>query len=282
MDQFSTDEACRQYLNDVRWVDGFLCPKCFHTQAWKIGRGIHKCGKCNRDISVTASTVFHGSHLSLRLWFQALWLVVSQKNGISALGLSRALGIQEKTGWKLLGKIRTAMVREGRERLSGMIEVDEVFIGGIKPGIRGRGALGKVLVLVAVEDLGEKGFGRVRIQIITDASATTLKMAIKKMVEPGSTIRTEQWKGYTASALEGYKHVVMKRQSLEPGEDPTPLVHRIAALLKRWLLGTHHGRVAEKHLASYLDEFVFRFNRRKSKSRGKLFFRLVQGMLRVK
>jgi transposase-like protein len=282
MDQFGTEEACRQYLNDVRWVDGFLCPTCSHTQAWKLGRGIHKCKKCGRDISVTASTVFHGSHLSLRLWFQALWLVVSQKSGISALGLSRALGIQEKTGWKLLGKIRTAMVREGRERLSGTVEVDEVFIGGIKPGIRGRGALGKVLVLVAVEDLGEKGFGRIRIEIIADASAATLKVVIKKMVEPGSTIRTEQWKGYTASALEGYEHVVMKRQSLEPGEDPTPLVHRIAALLKRWLLGTHHGRVAEKHLASYLDEFVFRFNRRKSKSRGKLFFRLVQGMLRVK
>jgi transposase-like protein len=281
MDRFSTEGACRQYLNDVRWVDGFVCPKCSHAHAWQLGRGMQKCKKCGRDISVTADTVFHGRHLSLRLWFQALWLVVSQKNGISALGLSRALGIQEKTGWKLLGKIRTAMVRVGRERLTGLVEIDEVFIGGVKPGIRGRGALGKVLILVAVEDNGKKGFGRIRIEIIPDASAASLKVAIKKMVEPGSTIRTEQWKGYTASALEGYEHVVMKRQSLEPGEDPTPLVHRIASFLKRWLLGTHHGRVAEKRLSSYLDEFVFRFNRRKSKSRGKLFFRLVQGMVRV-
>lgn len=281
IDQFGTEEACRQYLYDVRWASGFVCPKCAHSKAWKLGRGIQKCKECSRDISVTAGTVFHGRHLSLRLWFQSLWLVVSQKNGISALGLSRALGIQEKTGWKLLGKIRTAMVRIGRERLTGLVEVDEVFIGGIKPGIRGRGALGKVLILVAVEDTGNKGFGRIRIEIIPDASAQSLKVAINKMVEPGSTIRTEQWKGYSSVALEGYEHTVIKRQSLEPGEDPTPLVHRIASLLKRWLLGTHHGRVAEKHLASYLDEFVFRFNRRKSKSRGKLFYRLVQGMVRV-
>jgi len=281
MDRFSTEEACRQYLHNVRWTDGFICPSCTHTDAWELGRGIQKCKKCGRDISVTAGTVFHGRHLSLRLWFQALWLVVSQKSGVSALGLSRVLGIQEKTSWKLLGKIRTAMVRIGRERLTGLVEVDEVFIGGVKPGIRGRGAMGKVLVLVAVEDTEKKGFGRIRIEIIPDASAASLKTAINHMVEPGSTIRTEQWKGYTTSALEGYEHEVIKRQSLEPGEDPTPLVHRVASLLKRWLLGTHQGRVAEKHLASYLDEFVFRFNRRKSKSRGKLFYRLVQGMVRV-
>lgn len=283
MDRFSTEEACRQYLSDVRWADGFKCPRCSHTNAWKLGRGILKCKKCKRDVSVTAGTIFQGRHLSLRLWFQALWLVVVQKNGVSALGLSRALGIRrQKTGWQLLKKIRTAMVRTGRERLNGLVEVDEVFIGGVKPGIRGRGALGKVLILVAVEDKEKKGFGRIRIEIIPDASAVTLKTTIKKMVEPGSKVRTEQWKGYTPVAPEGYEHIVMKRQSLEPGEDPTPLVHRIAALLKRWLLGTHHGRVEETHLASYLDEFVFRFNRRTSGSRGKLFYRLVQGMLRVK
>lgn len=282
MDQFSTEEACRDYLVKVRWGDGFVCTKCSHAEAWEHERGIFRCKKCRRDISVTAGTVFQGRHLSLRVWFHAMWFMVSQKNGISGLGLSRSLGIQEKTGWKLLGKIRTAMVRVGREKLSGLVEVDEVFLGGVKPGKRGRGALGKVLILVAVEDKDKKGFGRIRIEIISNASAATLKPAIKKMVEPGSTIRTEEWKGYTLSALEGYEHIVIERQSLEPGEDPTPLVHRIASLLKRWLLGTHHGRVEEKHLVSYLNEFVFRFNRRKSGSRGKLFYRLVQGMLRIK
>lgn len=174
------------------------------------------------------------------------------------------------------------MARSGRERLCGLVEVDEVFLGGIKPGKRGRGALGKVLILVAVEDKRVKGFGRIRIEIITDASAITLKQAINTMVEPGSTIRTEQWKGYTPTALERYEHIVIKRQSLEPGEDPTPLVHRIASLLKRWLLGTHQGGVHPAHIRSYLDEFIFRFNPRNSRSRGKLFYRLIQAMLHVK
>ena len=284
IDRFSTEAACRQYLAEVRWADGFKCPKCSHAEAWKLARGIWKCKKCHRDISVTAGTVFQDRHLPLRIWFLALWSVISQKHGVSALGLSRVLGIKrEMTVWQLLKKIRSAMVRVGREKLSGLVEVDEVFLGGVKPGKRRRGALGKVLVLIAVEDKGTKnGFGRIRIEIISDASAATLKVAIQKMIEPGSTIRTEQWKGYTAEALKGYGHIVMKRLSLEPGEDPTPLVHRVASLLKRWFLGTHHGRVEQTHLASYLDEFVFRFNRRKSGSRGKLFYRLIQGMLQVK
>ncbi len=283
MDRFSTEEACRDYLAKVRWENGFRCPYCSHSSSWKHSRSLLRCKKCHRDVSVTAGTVFQGRHLPLRVWFQALWLIVSQKSGVSALGLSRALGIKrQKTGWSLLRRIRGAMVRTGRERLSGLVEVDEVFLGGVKPGKRGRGALGKVLILVAVEDKGKKGFGRIRIEIIPDASAATLKSAIRKMVEPGSKIRTEEWKGYTPAALEGYEHVLIKRRSLEPGEDPTPLVHRIASLLKRWLLGTHHGRVEETHLATYLDEFVFRFNRRRSHSRGKLFYRLVQGMVRVK
>ena len=283
MDQFPTEEACRQHLIKVRWADGFTCPKCAHDAAWELGRGILKCKKCKCGISVTAGTVFQGRHLSLRLWFQALWLVVAHKSGVSALGLSESLGIKRQmTGWQLLKKIRTAMVRTGREKLSGLVEVDEVFLGGVKPGKRGRGALGKVLILVAVEDKGIKGFGRIRIEVIPDASAVTLKSAIAKMIEPRSVIRTEQWKGYTTKALEGYEHVVIKRQSLEPGEDPTPLVHRVASLLKRWLLGTHQGGVRPAHIRSYLDEFIFRFNRRTSRSRGKLFHRLIQAMLHVK
>lgn len=208
---------------------------------------------------------------------------MSQKSGMSALGLSRAIGIdRQKTGWYLLQRIRMAMVRDGREMLSGLVEVDEVFLGGVKPGIRGRGAIGKVLILVAVEDKGKVGLGRIRIEIISDASATTLRTAIKKMVTAGSTVRTDEWKGYTAEALTGYKHTIMEKQSLEPGEDPTPLVHRVASLLKRWLLGTHQGGVQSTHVRSYLDEFIFRFNRRTSRSRGKLFFRLIQSMAKAK
>lgn len=280
MDQFSNDAECRKYLVDVRWSGGFICPRCAHTSGWKHARDIVRCKKCHHDISVTAGTVFHKRHLPLRLWFQAVWLVVSQKNGVSALGLSRSLGIKHQTtGWNLLRIIRKGMVRAGRELLSGLVEVDEVFIGGVKPGKRGRGALGKVLALVAVEDKDTAGFGRIRIEIISNATAVSLRQAIKKMVEAGSTIRTDEWKGYTPVALEGYKHIIMQKQSLEPGEDPTPLVHRIASLLKRWLLGTHQGGVRPTHIRAYLDEFIFRFNRRKSGKRGLLFYRLIQGML---
>jgi transposase-like protein len=279
---YPTEDACRDFLIEVRWVDGFICPHCSRTEYWKQVRGTLRCKNCRKDISVTAGTIFHGRHLSLRLWFQALWLVVSQKNGVSALGLSRALGIQRQmTGWHLLATIRTAMVRGGRERLSGLVEIDEVFIGGVRAGKRGRGALGKALILVAVEDKGDAGIGRIRMTVIPDATSTTLKQAIESMVEPNSTIRTDEFKSYPAITKHGYTHVVMKRQSLEPGEDPTPLVHRIASLTKRWLLGTHQGGVQLENLSGYLNEFVFRFNRRKSHSRGKLFYRLVQGMLHV-
>ena len=161
MDQFATEDACRQYLSDIRWAEGFKCPKCSNTASWKLTRGILKCKQCHRDVSVTSGTVFHNRHLSLRIWFQAIWLVVSQKNGVSALGLSKSLGIKnQKTGWNLLRIIRMGMVRTGRELLSGLVEVDEVFLGGVKPGKRGRGALGKILILIAVEDKGTNGFGR--------------------------------------------------------------------------------------------------------------------------
>lgn len=278
-ERFPDDESCRRYLARVRWGVGFRCPACEHNRAWKKSRGTYRCARCHHDTSVTAGTVFGDSRIPLRLWFQAIWLVVSQKNGASAMSVSRALGIvRQKTGWYLLARIRRAMVRARRERLSGTVEVDEVFLGGVKPGKRGRGAAGKVLVLVAVEDKGKAGFGRIRITIIPDAKADTLIKAIAGMVEPGSTIRTDRHASYPVLRNRGYRHVAIDRESAV-GEDPTPLVHRVASLLKRWLLGTHQGGVRETHIASYLDEFVFRFNRRTSRSRGLLFLRLVQNMV---
>jgi transposase-like protein len=279
MDRFATEESCRQYIADVRWNDSPICPKCGASTLWRIRRGVLKCRSCRRDISITAGTVFGNSRIPLRLWFQALWLVIVQKNGVSAQGLARAIGItREKTGWQLLRRIRSAMVRAGRERLSGTVEVDEVFLGGVKPGKRGRGAAGKVLILVAVEDKGKAGFGRIRISVIPDAKSETLIRAVKAMVETGSTIRTDRHASYPSITKHGYRHVAIDRESVI-GEDPTPLVHRIASLLKRWLLGTHQGGVQQSHIASYLDEFVFRFNRRTSRSRGLLFRRLVENMV---
>ena len=282
-ERFPDDEACRQYVARVRWSNGFKCSACGHTRAWKKSRGTYRCVRCRHDTSVTAGTLFGDSRIPIRVWFQAVWLVVSQKHGMSALGISRAIGItRQKTGWYLLQRIRKAMVRIGRERLTGTVEVDEVFLGGVKPGKRGRGALGKVRILVAVEDKGKAGLGRIRISIISDASFVSLHRAIKEMVEPGSTIRTDGWEGYTPIGKRGYRHKVVERQPTVPGDDSTPLAHRITSLLKRWLLGTHQGGVRHSHIASYLDEFVFRFNRRTSRSRGKLFFRLVENMVQEK
>ena len=281
-ERFPNDESCRQYLARIRWADGFRCASCGHEHAWKKSRGTYRCATCRHDTSVTAGTVFGDSRIPLRLWFQALWLVVSQKNGVSALGLGAALGIKRPmTGWFLLKRIRGAMVRAGRERLSGTVEIDEVFLGGVKPGKRGRGAAGKVLILIAVEDKGKAGFGRVRISIIPDAKAPTLLVAIQAMVEPCSTIRTDRHASYPSITKHGYRHIAIDRESAV-GEDPTPLVHRIASLLKRWLLGTHQGGVQQSHIAAYLEEFVFRFNRRKSRSRGLLFLRLMQNMAQMR
>jgi transposase-like protein len=200
---------------------------------------------------------------------------VGQKNGVSALGLQRVLGLGSyRTAWVWLHKLRTAMVRPGRDLLSGVVEVDETYIGGERPGRRGRGAAGKALVFIAAEDKGGK-IGRIRMQRITNASAESLGPAVKQSVVPGSFVRTDGWKGYAGLAKDGFSHEIVHHTS-EVGENLLPLAHRVASLLKRWLQGTHQGAVRPSHLDYYLDEFTFRFNRRTSGSRGKLFYRLLQ------
>jgi transposase-like protein len=209
-----------------------------------------------------------------------MWYVVSQKNGVSAMGLQRVLGIPRyETIWIWLHKLRTAMVRPGRDRLSGTVEVDETHIGGKRPGKRGRGAAGKSLVLIAVEDKDNQ-IGRIRLRRVPDASAASLIPAVQESVVPGSVVRTDDWSSYRQLASKGYEHVVV-RQSANVGENLLPLTNRVAALLKRWLQGTHQGAVRATHLDYYLDEYTFRFNRRTSRSHGKLFFRLVQQAVSV-
>lgn len=209
-----------------------------------------------------------------------MWYLVSQKQGVSALGLQRVLGLSRyETTWIWLHKLRTAMVRPGRDRLSGTVQVDETFIGGERPGKRGRGAAGKTLVVIAVEDQG-KHVGRIRLLRVPDASANSLSPAVKAMVEPGSVVNTDGWTGYASLGSEGYTHVDVRSQA-EVGDNLLPLAHRVASLLKRWLGGTHQGAVRPSHLDYYLDEFTFRFNRRTSRSRGKLFYRLMQQAVQV-
>ena len=280
MDMFPNEGACLEYLSMVRWPDGYSCLRCGSQAHWKKTRGLFCCRDCGYECSVKAGTLFQDTRKPLRLWFQAIWYVVNQKNGVSAIGLQKALGLGSyHTAWEWLHKLRRAMVRPGRDRLSGLVEMDETFIGGERSGKRGRGAEGKTLVLIAAEET-PIGIGRIRLAPIVDASGETLKAATLKMVEPGSTLRTDGWDAYNILSNHGYTHVPTSHKNAESG-DATPLTHRVAALLKRWWLGTHQGAISPEYLAYYLDEFTFRFNRRTSRSRGKLFYRLIQQALEI-
>ena len=274
-DQFADEQACREYLAKLRWPDGFRCPACQGQDYWVTDRALRHCRNCGRQTSVTAGTLFADTHLPLRLWFEAIWQVTSQKYGASALGMQRVLGLGSyRTAWTWLHKLRRAMVRPGRDRLQGVVEVDETFIGGPRPGKRGRGAAGKVLVLIAAQEAA-KGIGRIRLARIADASAQSLEAAITAAIEPGSQVRTDDWKGYQGLEKLGYGHRIA-RSTEEVGDNLLPLANRIASLLKRWLIGTHQGAVQSSYLDYYLDEYTFRFNRRTSGTRGLLFYRLVQ------
>lgn len=268
------------YLEKLRWPDGFRCPDCGHPESRQTTRGLHECRQCRRQTSVTAGTIFHDTRKPLRLWFEAMWHITSQKYGANALGLQRVLGLGSyHTAWRWLHRLRRAMVRPGREKLSGVVEVDETYIGGERSGKRGRGAEGKQLVIVAVEDKGlpeatGRGIGRIRLGHVADASAESLCRFIQENVVEGSTIRTDGWSGYEPLARTSFQQEVVASQELI-------ITHMTISLLKRWLLGTYQGAVQAQHLAYYLDEFTFRFNRRTSGSRGKLFYRLVQQTVQV-
>lgn len=275
--RFSTDEACLQYLIALRWPDGFACPGCDGREAWATSRGLLHCQRCGKQTSVTSGTVLHGVRKPLTLWFQAMWHVTSQKYGANALGLKRVLELGSyQTAWEWLQKLRRAMVRPDRDRLSGTVQVDETYIGGKKkPGKRGRGAAGKVAVGVAVEDKAEQGIGRIRLAVLPDVSGSSLGAFVEKSVAPGSLVVTDGWDGYGVLPSRGYRHGICE------GPDQLSLPHLVASLLKRWWLGTYQGAVRRGCLPYYLDEFTFRFNRRASGSRGKLFYRLTQQMLQV-
>ena len=273
--RFGTEKACLEYLFQLRWPEGFRCPRCGYEKAWAMKRDLYRCVRCHLLTSVIAGTIFQDSKKPLQLWFRAIWHLTSQKYGANAMGLQRMLGLGSyRTAWIWLHKLRRAMVRPGRNHLSGTVDVDETYIGGERPGKRGRGAAGKSLVVVMVE-VTEGNIGRIRLRCVPDASATSLEGAVKEAVEPGSIIRTDGWESYGRLSKIGYVHEVIRDEG-DIGKNLLPRVNRVVALLKRWLLGTYQGRVETSHLDYYLDEFTFRFNRRTSRSRGKLFYRLVQ------
>jgi transposase-like protein len=277
--RFSTEDACRKYLFALRWSQGWSCPRCGGRRAGAIRRNLWQCHECRFEASVVTGTIFQDSHLPLTTWFRAIWQVTSNKNGISALGLKRALGLGSyKTAWAVLHKLRRAMIRPGRDRLAGVVEVDETYWGAEEEGVIGRLTKDKAIVIVAAQKDGA-GVGRVRMRRIPDVTRASLHGFIKESVEPGSTICTD---GFTAyRGLNGYVHEPKVKENQDDKERLMPKVHLVVSLLKRWLLGTHQGAIGQEHLDNYLNEFVFRFNRRKSASRGKLFYRLIQQALQV-
>lgn len=280
LEWFSDEPACRRYLARCRWPNGFECAQCGgKAEPWKTARGYLHCQQCGSEVSVTAGTIFERTRMPLTTWFAAIWFVTSQKDGASALGLKRVLGLGSyQTAWTWLHKLRSAMVRPDRNQLCGRIEVDEAYIGRSDVGgKRGRGSESKEIVVIAVEVYSPKGFGRVRMRRIPDVSGDSLIPFVGEVVEKGSEILTDGWGGYNELSKRGYQHKkVVLSGTGDPAHVSMPGVHRVSALLKRWLLGTHQGSVSVKHLDYYLDEYTFRFNRRTSRSRGMLFYRLIE------
>lgn len=280
MDMFPNEEACLEYLSIIRWPDGYKCSRCDEKNSLKLGRGLYRCLSCKYESSVISGTLFQDTHKPLKLWFQAVWYIVNQKNGVSALGLQKALGLGSyHTAWEWLHKLRRAMVRPNRDKLNGVVEVNETLIGGEHSGKRGRAAEGKTLVLVAAES-AQKNIGRIRLSVINNSSANEIENAIQKMISTGSTIRSDGWAGYSNLNAIGYSHISASNNNIK-NHDEIQAAHRVASLLKRWIVGTHHGAISHKNLPYYLDEFTFRFNRRTSQSRGKLFYRLIQQAIEI-
>ena len=281
--RFGTDEACRAYLAALRWPAGFRCPRCQSVHAWpRQTGGLIECARCGYKASATAGTIFDRTRLPLTVWFHAMWLLTQQKNGASALTIQRQLGLTRyETTWTILHKLRRAMVRPGRDRLHGWVEVDETYVGGDKEDVRGRETYTKSLIGVAAEERGE-GIGRIRLALLPNASGRNLLAFVEASIEPGARVHTDGWEGYRGLKAKGYGHQVTNiKRSGHDAHVVLPRVHRVASLLKRWLLGTHQGAVRPLHLDYYLDEFTFRFNRRTSRSRGQLFYRLVEQAMHV-
>ena len=286
-DWFASEESCAAYLEQLRWPRGFVCPACgIADEPARTSRGRLCCGVCRFQCSVTAGTIFDKTRTPLRVWFAAAWYITSQKQGISALGLQRVLGLTSyETAWAMLHRFRRAMVRPGRDLLTGTVEVDESFLAlrrrkGKPRKMRSSKAHNTdhlVPVAIAVEVLEPKGFGRIRVRRIEEPTIEALEPFVHDNIEPVATVRTDGSAVYRHLARDGVDHDPrVQLGSSKPAHATLPGVHRVASLLKRWLLGTHHGAVDPKHVDYYLDEFVFRFNRRTSRSRGMLFYRLLE------
>ncbi len=278
VEMFPDNASCAAYLIKLRWPNGFICPACkIATTPRQGSRGRLTCPLCHHRTYTQAGTIFDKTRTPLTTWFEAAWHVSTAKNGLSAKTLERTLGTKYRVAWTMLQRFRVAMVDAERKQLSGNVEVDETFIGGVKQGgKRGRGSA-KSIVVIAIEIIDPKGFGRVRMRHIPDASGESLMPFVCDVVAPNSVVHTDGWSGYNGLSEHGFtRKITVQSSSGDPAHISMPGVHRIASLLKRWILGTHQGSVVPEHLQSYLEEFTFRFNRRTSRSRGLVFRRLLE------
>lgn len=268
MARFSSDEACADYLARKRWPGGFVCPDCGSMEAWELRskNWTWHCAGCGKQTSVTAGTAMHGSKVPLRTWFLAAHLLATHSNSMSALQLQAKLGLGSyKTAWLLLHKLRRAMVVPGRNLLSGDVEVDEtsiVFRTKDDPvgGGQGRSPVGKIVVMGAVELLPGNMPGRIRLSVVPDFTRATAHRFVRDNIEPGSHIWTDGNQSYFG--LNGYGHTVLDIRNMQ-AHILMPWIHRVFSNLKRWGMGTLHG-FRPKYLDAYLNEFVFRWNRRRS------------------
>ncbi len=246
---FRTEADCLDYLEWLRWPAGFVCPDCGHEGKWQLGDGRFMCPQCGSRTSVTAGTIFDRTRTPLTVWFSVCWLFATSKDGISALSLKRTLEVGSyQTVWAMLHRLRSVLVRPGRDRLAGVVEVDETYIGGVESGLSGGRAPGKkVMVGIAVEVREPRGFGRCRMSPVTDGAAASLHPFVRNHVEAGAKVITDGWQGYHGLEKLGYVHERRsQRAARTAGEDSgelLPAVHRVASLAKRWLLGTHQGAV---------------------------------------
>lgn len=286
--RFGSDAQCRAYLVRARWPDGFCCAGCGHDAAWSHHRRlIEECSACGKQHSILEGTIFEQTKTGLARWFLAIYLVTSSKGGISALELQRQLGFRSYgTAWTWLQKIRRAMVDPDRGPLGGDVEADETLVGGRQPGKRGRGAAGKTVVAGAIEaapgETKKRRLGRLRLEVVASAAGAHLEPFLAANVAAPASITTDGWRGYNGLEAAGYAHHVVKLAgSWGEADQRLPAVHLVFGLVKRWLLGTHHGAVSAKYLQAYLGEYVFRFNRRHAKSPAHGFARVIQNAVRI-
>ena len=288
LERFGTDEQCRSYVFQARWPEGFRCAGCGHDHAHALRtRQVYECAACGKQHSLLAGTIFEQTKTGLARWFLAIFLVTSSKGGISAMEWQRQMGFGSyQTAWTWLHKIRKAMIRPDRGLLTERVEADETYLGGPKPGKPGRGAAGKTVVAGAIESGRGKSkgrrLGRLRMAVVPDASAKSLGGFLTDSVAQATEVATDGWSGYTSLDAAGYDHEPLNlNASWGDASLRLPAVHLVFGLAKRWLLGTHHGAVRRKHLQAYLDEFVFRFNRRTAKSIAHRFARLIEHAVQI-